>query len=162
MNEIEAIVRSQAIAVLREASRETGLPYRYFTDHDGLLTVLDSISAVTASVKLREDDDGSSIAAHVEHLRFSIDATLKGISGDTAPADWAQSWNTSSVEEEEWKQLKSALREQFDAAERTVQQVAPWTEPSLGRLFALVAHVAYHIGTIQEKIRVVSKITHGG
>lgn len=156
MKEVQTILKEQALALLREAADSPDLPYRYFTDHDGLLIFLDGLSSEQASRRSRPDDPTSSIAAHIEHVRFAIDATIDAIVDVPSSVDWTKSWTTSKVDTESWNALMKDLEKAFERCRDTIQSAELTSEASFGLLLALLTHVAYHIGVVQEKAREIS------
>src|SRR2546421_3269488 len=77
----------------------------------GLLRSLDKLDAAAAS---RASATGSSIAAHVDHLRYGLSLLNRWAAGENpwADADWGASWRKTSVSDVEWKQLRAALRDE--------------------------------------------------
>lgn len=157
MKDVQTVLKNQALALLREAADSPELPYRYFTDHDGLLIFLDSLSPEQASRRLRSDDPTSSIAAHIEHLRFAINATIDAITDEPSSVDWTKSWTISEVDVDSWGALQHNLEKAFERCWDAIRSMELTSEASLGLLLALLAHIAYHIGVVHEKAREVSR-----
>src|SRR5687768_9531329 len=68
----------------------------------GLLASLDRLSAAAASAT---QGGGASIAAHVDHLRYALwllNRWAAGVPSRWQDIDWAASWKTSVVSDEEW------------------------------------------------------------
>lgn len=115
----------------------------------GLLRSLDRIAASDASAQTRT---GSSIAAHVHHLRYGLSLMNRWQSGENpfADADWADSWRHVTVSEEEWQALRSGLREEtarWLTALRTPREVQPI---ELNGMVGSICHLAYHLGAIRQ------------
>src|SRR3954462_6764000 len=74
----------------------------------GLLRSLDKLSATAASAIT---PTGSSIAAHVDHLRYGLSLMNRWSAGENPfdTADWSLSWKTSAVSEREWDTLRAEL-----------------------------------------------------
>ncbi|TVR06451.1 MAG: hypothetical protein EA403_00785 [Spirochaetaceae bacterium] len=151
------VLKEQLDVLFAEALGEPRVPYRLFTDHEGLIEALQSLDAETASRPVTADDPTSSIAAHCEHLRFSARAWGAWLEGSREPVDWSTSWNVSSVGEEEWRTLVEDLRISFERTLDTVRAVNEGTPETIGGMVGLVAHTAYHIGTIREKLRALAR-----
>src|SRR5919109_5401316 len=66
----------------------------------GLLRSLDTLDAGAAS---RVNGDGSSIAAHVDHLRYGLSLLNRWAGGEDPwpAADWTMSWRKTSLSETE-------------------------------------------------------------
>src|SRR6185436_20808084 len=76
---------------------------------DGLLRSLDKISAQAASALT---PTGSSIAAHVDHLRYGLSLMNRWSAGENpfGTADWSTSWKKTTVSDEEWRTRRAELR----------------------------------------------------
>src|SRR3954470_19769657 len=55
-----------------------------------------------------------SIAAHVEHLRFSLELTAKRLHDQNPDADWSASFNLRDASPDGWQALKRDLRRAYD------------------------------------------------
>src|SRR5262245_64265934 len=76
----------------------------------GLLQSLDKLSAADAS---RSANDGATIAAHAQHLRYGLSlmnrwATEGG--NPFADARWDDAWKISSVDQAAWQEIRDGLR----------------------------------------------------
>jgi len=111
----------------------------------GLLRSLDKLSATAAS---KLTGNGSSIAAHVDHLRYGLSLMNRWAGGENPfdDADWSASWRKTRVSSVEWKKL----REQFaDEAHRwldAVRKPREIDESDLNSVVGSIAHLAYHVG----------------
>jgi hypothetical protein len=93
------------------------------------------------------------IAAHIEHLRWSLSSVNAMMRGERPAMDWAQSWTVKTVSESEWKSLLEQLRAEY----QSLQTNMPPNPDLNDRMFvtsgvALVAHAAYHLGAIRQMI----------
>src|SRR5262245_19906310 len=91
------VVTGQLLAVLREAF-EGAERWSYFTDHGpeaGLFGTLGRLSAAEAS----RVTGGTSVAAHVYHTLFGLEASAAWIRGDRTKRDWAESWRAKMVDD---------------------------------------------------------------
>ena len=75
---------------------------------EGLLRSLDKLTAAAASAVT---PTGSSIAAHVDHLRYGLSLMNRWSAGESPfkDADWSASWKKTAVSEAEWQTLRSEL-----------------------------------------------------
>jgi hypothetical protein len=76
--------------------------YMLNANDDGLLRSLEKVSAAAASSRTAI---GSSIAAHVDHIRYGL-SLMNRWSGGESPskdADWKASWKRTTVSEREWR-----------------------------------------------------------
>ena len=118
----------------------------------GLLRSLDKLSAAAASAK----QDGSSVAAHVDHLRYGLSLMNRWAAGEKNPwtqADWTASWRKTSVTESEWKQLRASLGEEARRWADAVSTPRDVDEIELNGILGSIAHVAYHLGAIRQMDR---------
>jgi DinB family protein len=119
----------------------------------GLLRSLDKLSAASASAKAAGSD--SSIAAHVDHLRYGLHLMNRWSKGESpfADADYAASWRSVSVDEEEWRVLRDRLRAEIEQWGAAIQQPRDLAESDLTGIVASVVHLAYHLGAIRQMDR---------
>jgi hypothetical protein len=120
------------------------------TGDAGLLRSLDKLSAADAS---RAVNDGATIAAHAQHLRYGLSlmnrwATESG--NPFADAAWDEAWKMSVVDATAWQGIRDGLRDQAHRwllALNTPRQV---TEIELTGMIGSIAHLAYHLGAIRQ------------
>jgi len=142
---------SQLLAVLGEAFEGPPHESSYFTDSgaaSGLFGTLDGLSAADASRMM----GGSSIAAHAHHASFAVHASEAWIRGDRSSQDWTQSWSVSTVDESAWSRLRKDLRARYAALRRTVESHALGSADAFGGAAGALAHAAYHLGAIRQKV----------
>ena len=89
------------------ASKDGG--YMLNAGDEGLLRSLEKLSAAEASART---PTGSSIAAHVDHLRYGLSLMNRWSQGENPfeSADWSASWRKTTVSEPEWRQRLADLR----------------------------------------------------
>jgi hypothetical protein len=116
---------------------------------EGLLRSLDKLSAQAASAPTVT---GSSIAAHVDHLRYGLSLMNRWSAGENpfGTADWSTSWKKTAVSDEEWRTRRAELRTEatrwLDAL-GTPREVQPI---ELNGMVGTIAHLAYHLGAIRQ------------
>jgi hypothetical protein len=116
----------------------------------GLLRSLDKLSAADAS---RSVNDGATIAAHAQHLRYGLSLMNRWATegGDPfADATWDEAWKTTAVDAREWREIRGGLR---DEARRWTQALGSAREVSgveLAGMIGSIAHIAYHLGAIRQ------------
>src|SRR5256885_9025562 len=78
----------------------------------GLLRSIDKLTARDASAMPHAG--GSSIAAHVDHVRYGLSLMNRWAQGENPfdDADWGASWKKVTVSDAEWQQLRSELRDE--------------------------------------------------
>jgi hypothetical protein len=119
----------------------------------GLLQSLDRLSAADAS---RSANDGATIAAHAQHLRYGLSLMNRWAADGGNPfanAKWDEAWKTSGVDTPAWTAIREGLR---DEAHRWLTALSTPREVSdieLTGLMASIAHLAYHLGAIRQIAR---------
>ena len=116
---------------------------------EGLLRSLDKISAQQASALT---PTGSSIAAHVDHLRYGLSLMNRWRAGENpfADADWGASWKKTTVSDEDWRTRRAELQAEATrwlealGTPRDVQTI------ELNGIVGSIAHLAYHLGAIRQ------------
>jgi hypothetical protein len=122
----------------------------------GLLASIDRLSAAAASTT----QDGPSIAAHVDHLRYGLSLLNRWAKGTLPPkedVDWTVSWRKNVVSDAEWRQLRAELGREADAWEEALRAPRQVSDVEAGWLAASVAHLAYHMGAIRQ----INRTTRG-
>ncbi|MDX1935387.1 MAG: hypothetical protein SFU56_22535 [Capsulimonadales bacterium] len=136
-------------------------PGPFFTDTEagtGLFGVLERLSAEQASVTPGADEArrGATVAAHAEHLRWSL-ALMNAWMRDEQPEhDWEDSWSITTVDPVAWDTLRNALRDEY---RRIRERIAAQTElPDfyVAGSFGFVAHMAYHFGAIRQYVLLIA------
>ena len=150
MNDLEQDVRESLLSLLREIL--DGPPDVAFVlnrGDRGLLTALDALDAGAASA---QPGGRSSVAAHVDHLRYGLHLLNRWASGEDpwADADFAASWRRQQVGEDEWRALRHALRDEARAWVTAVGQPRRREDAALTETLASVVHLAYHLGAIRQ------------
>src|SRR6185437_5094279 len=78
----------------------------------GLLRSLDNLSADDAS---RGVNDGATIAAHAQHVRYGLSLMNRWMAEGGNPfadAKWDEAWKMSRVDEAGWAEIRSGLRDE--------------------------------------------------
>jgi hypothetical protein len=121
---------------------------------------LGTLSGITAEDASRAPAPGmNTIAAHAEHLRYSLSLANRAFRGENAyaTADWAGSWRTQTVDAEAWERLREGLRGEHTRLLEAIRTRPEWTDPMIfqGSL-ALIGHAAYHLGAIRQLRRLLT------
>src|SRR5712671_7064275 len=92
---------------LVDGGGEAGSHFVLNTGDIGMLRSLDKLSAEDAS---RSVNDGATIAAHAQHMRYGLSlmnrwATEGG--NPFAAANWDAAWKTSGVDSAQWDAIRS-------------------------------------------------------
>jgi len=118
----------------------------------GLLKSLDRLSAADAS-KIHED--GSSIAAHVDHLRYGLSLMNRRAAGENPfrDANWAASWERTTVSEAEWAERRNALRQEAANWSKALGTPREVSGIELNGMIGSIGHLAYHVGAMRQMDR---------
>lgn len=115
----------------------------------GLLASLDALTAEAASA---QPEGRSSVAAHVDHLRYGFELENRSERGESpwSTARFAASWARQQVTDEEWKARRAALAGEIRTWLATSGRPRDWTAPDLTEAIGVIVHVAYHLGAIRQ------------
>jgi hypothetical protein len=116
----------------------------------GILGLIAGVSASEASWSANQYQPGTTIAGHVEHLRWSLANANGALQGKPYQGNWSGSWNTLDADEEKWGQLRSDLKKEFELLRENLQENKELTGEYLTGVMALIPHAAYHLGTIRQ------------
>ena len=116
----------------------------------GLLRSVDTLSAAEAS---RSANDGATIAAHAQHLRYDLSLMNRwAAEGGNPFADPTSTlaWKTSAVDEPAWTEIRTGLRDEAHRWLATLRSPRTVAEAELAGMIASIAHLAYHFGAIRQ------------
>lgn len=119
----------------------------------GIFGILAGITAQEASTPVdSRGNAGSTIAAHAEHLRWSLANANATFRGEPWNPDWSESWRTIRTSPSEWDWLRDDLRRQFENLRDAIQAQEELSGEVLNGVIALIPHAAYHLGTIRQML----------
>lgn len=126
--------------------------WSYFTDPNstGFIGTNETLSSSAASKTSGPHDN--SVAAHAWHLRFALRAACEWIHGDHSSKNWEESRKIQEVDDDEWVKIKSKLREEYENFFRLIEAADLSNKEILTGIIGTIAHVAYHLGTIRQKL----------
>jgi hypothetical protein len=116
----------------------------------GLLKSIDKLSAADAS---RSVNEGATVAAHAQHVRYGLSLMnhwAREGGNPFADAKWDEAWKTSAVNDAAWSEIRRGLADEahrwLDAlgSPRDVQAI------ELSGMIGSIAHLAYHLGAIRQ------------
>ena len=142
---------SQLLSVLREAVEGPSGPSTYFIDKRPDAGLLGALGRIGASEASRVWGD-TSIAAHAHHIAFAMADSAAIIEGNHTPPDWKESWRVTSVDDGAWKDLVSRVGREYERLRRALESRASSSEAAFGEAVGAIAHVAYHLGAIRQKV----------
>jgi hypothetical protein len=141
------------VRMLREAFEGPPGPWTYFTEAGpghGLFATLDALTPAQASQG--GGPSQSTIAGHVHHIGSSLALATRRLRGEAVSRDRSQSWTVTSVDAVAWTALLADVRRAFQELRVAVETHAVWDEDAVGTAFGAIAHVAYHLGAIRQRV----------
>jgi hypothetical protein len=145
------VVIGQVLAVLREGFEGPALELLHGQGPEAcLFGTLGKLDATAAS----RPSGGTTIAVHIHHLVFSLDASAAWIRGERKSWNWPESWSVTAVDETEWSRLLDQLRGGYRELLHEVEAHAAEGVEAFGGAVDAAAHVAYHLGAIRQKVLV--------
>lgn len=115
----------------------------------GLTMTIKELTAKQASTP--QVEGGTTVAAHVEHLRWSLEFAMEFYEGRQPDGNWAESWKLHTVNEEQWEQLQLALLVAYQKLVYAIRDVKDWSNPQLLKgTLALLPHAAYHLSAVKQ------------
>jgi hypothetical protein len=128
----------------------------WFIDNEpdsGILGIIAGVSAAEASTSVDGSGrPGTTIAANVEHLRWSLANANAAFQGGEYQGNWKESWALIDADEANWDRLRQALRAEFETLRGIIQRQEELPGDYLNGVLALIPHAAYHLGTIRQMI----------
>jgi hypothetical protein len=154
MSDVPPVVIATLLTrILREAFEGPPGPWTYFTDTSAASGVFGTLGGLSAAEASRAAGSGqTTIAGHVNHLASSVGLTTRSIRGGPAARDRSTSWTVTVVDGRQWAALQTRLRREYDALVVAVETRAAWDEDTLGDAVGAIAHTAYHLGAIRQRL----------
>jgi hypothetical protein len=122
-------------------------------DH-GLLSSLDALSAEAASAR---PGGRTSVASHVEHLRYGLELLNRAARGEQlGDADWSQAWKRQTVSDDQWRTLRAALANEAQSWLDHMKSPPAWDETGWTDAASSIPHLAYHLGAIRQLAQAAS------
>jgi hypothetical protein len=130
----------------------TGRPGGYIlnTGDEGLLRSLAKLSAADAS---RNVNDGATIAAHAQHLRYGLSLMNEWAANGGDPfanATWDEAWKISAVDDAAWQEIRTGLRGETQKWMEILKTPRQASGVELTGLISSIGHFAYHMGAIRQ------------
>lgn len=140
--------------MLREAFEGPPGPWTYFTDTTPGTGVFATVGALTAAqASTPGGPSRTTIAGHIHHICSSIGLSAQELRGEPASRDRSMSWTVSTVDDAEWAALRARLRDEYRGLVVAVETRTQWDEDSLGTAMGAIAHTAYHLGAIRQRLQ---------
>ena len=145
-----SIVLTRLFTELVDGSNDPNGSFVLNSGDVGLLRSLERLSADEASQSV---NDGATIAAHAQHLRYGLSlmnqwATQGG--NPFANAKWDEAWRTAEVDANAWDEIRSGLGDEAHAWLRALGSTREVNDMELTGMISSIAHLAYHLGAIRQ------------
>ena len=148
-----AVTVALVTRMLREAFEGPPGPWTYFTDTAAGAGVVGTIGGLSAAEASQPGGPGhTTIAGHVQHLTSSVALSTRGLRGESVSRDRSRSWTVSAIDDTGWAALRARLRDEYERLLVAVETHARWDEDALGVAIGAIAHTAYHLGAIRQRL----------
>jgi hypothetical protein len=150
-------ILSQLFTELSDGVGKGGAAFILNSGDIGLQRSLEKLSAADAS---RAVNDGATIAAHAQHVRYGLSLMNRWAregGNPFADAIWDAAWKTSTVSAAEWDEIRRGLRDESSRWQESLRSPREVSEIGLTGMVGSVAHLAYHLGAIRQ----IDKQTRG-
>ena len=120
------------------------------TGDAGLLKSLDKLPASEAS---RSVNDGATIAAHAQHVRYGLSLMNRWArqgGNPFADAKWDEAWKLPTVDDAAWSEIRGGLGDETRQWLEILQSPREVIDVELTGMIASIAHLAYHMGAIRQ------------
>jgi hypothetical protein len=124
----------------------------YFLDtgQSGLLGTINGLTADVASAARTPEE--ATIASHCAHILFLLEFFAAHERGETPTPDWSSSWTTRVVDDTQWRALRHELQIAYDNIVTRMKARETWPDEAVGASMMLIAHCAYHVGEIRQRL----------
>lgn len=113
----------------------------------GAYGTVEGLTANQASMAI----DGTTLAAHTEHLRWALQLVNDYFDGKEPTSDWSASWQVKEVDDAAWSQLQASLRATGERLLANIRARQRWNdEMAMTAAFASYGHTAYHLGALRQ------------
>jgi hypothetical protein len=135
---------------LADGARKPGEAFILNSGDAGLLASLDRLDASAAS---RRVNDGATIAAHTQHVRYGLSLMNRWAREGGNPFDdatWDEAWKLSGVVDPEWAEIRASLRAECAQWREALASPREVSAAELAGMVGSIAHLAYHLGAIRQ------------
>lgn len=146
------------LTILQEAFEAKPDSWTYFTNPSPDSGYLRTIAALSVD-EAQKSSGGSSIASQIKHITFAIQTCVTQLENSEHIPDndeWQQSWEVGPLDETAWIEMQNQLNDSFQRLRELIVRKAFADAESFASIIGVIAHVAYHLGTIKQKIRVLN------
>ena len=143
-------ILARLFSELVDGAPGAGGPFILNSGDIGLLRSLDKLSAAAASQSV---NDGATIAAHAQHVRYGLSLMNRWASEGGNPfadAKWDEAWKTRAVDAAEWEAIRRGLRDEARRWLEVLGSPREATAVELSGMIGSIAHFAYHLGAVRQ------------
>lgn len=151
----EGLLKKSVLILLKETfEKGDGV---YLDQGTSLEETLASVTSTEASQALIES--GTTVAGHVDHLLFYVRVLNDYMDHKKLEnIDWPGSWARTTVSESEWDSLRGRLKNDYKELLKHLDNFPDWNdEHRLAGALAVIAHSAYHLGAIRQKLSIAKE-----
>ena len=115
--------------------------------------MLQSLAAISATDASRSVNDGATIAAHAQHLRYGLSLMNQWAQEGGNPfanARWDEAWAVSAVDDIAWTDIRNGLSQEAHEWLKVLTSPREVSDVELTGMIASIAHLAYHLGAIRQ------------
>ena len=148
---------AQLFAELVDGIGKGGDAFMLNSGDAGLLRSLDKLEAADAS---RSSNDGATIAAHAQHLRYGLSLMNRWAAEGGNPfadAKWDEAWKVSKVDAGTWREIREGLQDEAHRWLGFLKTPRQVIDIEMAGMIGSIAHLAYHLGAIRQ----IAKSTRG-
>ncbi len=147
---------TEALLYMLEEAFEKG--NNIFLDRD--TSIFETLATITAEEASRPvSPQCGTIAAHVAHIDFYMNLTLRWMRGERPEVDWSEIWRTvNTVTDEEWQSSQQSLRTTYAAIQNLARNSGWQSRDEIVGALGLLAHNAYHLGEIRHALCTIKSV----
>jgi len=141
---------SRLFSELVDGTTGHGQAFMLNTGDVGLLRSLEKLSAADASTSTNE---GATIAAHAQHVRYGLSLMNQWAregGNPFADAKWDEAWKVSAVDDAMWSEIRTGLGDETQRWREMLRTPRECSGIELTGMISSVAHLAYHLGAIRQ------------
>ena len=131
-----------------------------FVLNKGDIGLLKSLAHLSAEQASRSTNDGATIAAHAQHVRYGLSLMNEwGAHGGNpfANAKWDEAWKIKAVAGDQWKEIQQGLAGEALRWNEVLKTPREVNGMELTGMISSIVHLAYHLGAIRQ----INKDTRG-
>lgn len=148
---MDASTQKALASLYKEAFEGSTEKWTWFTDNEPNSALLGTLSSTSAADASKAVGDGkNSLAAHADHLLFSLEVALAYIKNEKPADDWSASWKKQTVTDDDWAKLQSNLQARYGEVMQWLTTNTNWNDDATHGALGVLAHAAYHLGAIRQ------------